>query len=40
MCGKYDPGHTALIGGVVDHIMPTWLYADWDPFNGVVSALN
>ena len=40
MCGKYDPGHTALRGGVAGHSIPAWLYAAWDPFNGVVSALN
>ena len=40
MCGKYDPGHTALRGGVASHNIPAWLYAAWHPFNDVVSALN
>ena len=40
MCGNYDPGHTALRGGVADHSIPAWLYAAWGPYSGVVSALN
>ena len=41
ICIRYDPGHTALRGGVAGHSIPACLYAAWDPLiNGVVSALN